>query len=367
MRRANDIGSIFPVDSVVAPSGSAAPRAGFRTERNVRFVSLCREALAVIARRHAAEGRRRVLLPAYTCRTVVDPFAGDGWTCAYYGVGLDLRIDLDSLVSTCRAFDPDIVLVHPYYGRGLSGRELDALAGLRRPGRVFVEDLTQGVFSTEAADVFDYYTGSLRKWMAMPDGAFVASDRHPFAAEEFSDEENRAYVDVELAAMRLRGDYYASGDVRTKDVSRQVDKAAQTFFSRPIAPHAMSRYSQAVVAQADFDFIAKRRLANYGHLLAHLKTDVLSPVCDDLSCVTTAPLYFPVLVPDRERVVRALIAENVYAPVLWPVPDEEALVSAAVREIYGHILALPVDQRYSETDMDRMCSVVNSIRGGMSC
>jgi len=358
--QANDIGSIYPVDSVVVPSGCVVPRAGFRTEKQVRFFSLCREALCAIARRHAAEGRKRVLLPAYTCHTVVDPFAEGGWNCGYYGIGLDLRIDVDSLVSTCRSLDPDVVLVHPYYGMGLSGRETDALADLKRPGRVFVEDLTQCVFSTEANGVFDYYTGSLRKWMAMPDGAFVTSDVRVLNADAEAAGENAPYVDVELAAMRLRGEYYASGDARVKDVSRQVDKAAQSFLSGPIVPHAMSRYSQAVAAQADFDALVNRRRANYARLLGHLRAAAVTPVCDDISCVTSAPLYFPVLAEDRDRVSRALIGANIYAPVLWPVPNEGVLVSPAVRDIYGHILALPVDQRYSEQDMERMCSVINA-------
>jgi len=361
--RANDIGSIYPIDSVVPSLPCvAAPRAGFRAERDIRFFALCREALGVLARRHATPGGRRVLLPAYTCQTVIDPFVENGWSCAFYGVDLNLHIDLDSLLSTGRAFDPNLVVVHPYCGMGLTDRELDALAQLKQPGRLFVEDLTQCIFSAETNGVFDYYTGSLRKWMAMPDGAFLSTDR-PCGGldDEMPAEEHAAYVSVELAAMRLRGEYYASSDEEVKTVSRHVDKAAQALICDTRTPHAMSRYAQSVLAQADFGEIISRRRANYTYFFEHLHTSAATPVCRDLSRVTSAPLYFPILAADRTRVHRALIAENVYAPILWPVLDSRVFVTEDVRTVYDRLLALPIDQRYSESDMERICSVLNAL------
>lgn len=354
-----DIGSIYPIEGVV-PFGVGSPRAGFRTEKHLRFVSLCREALSLIARRHAAEGNRRVLLPAYTCHTVNDPFLLNGYHCGYYGVRTDLRIDVESLDVQCSVLDPDIIVVHPFHGMDLDEAELAALSSLKRPGRIFVMDLTQCVFSTAKSPLFDYYVGSLRKWMPMPDGAFIASDWHELDSLDSFLPENEAYVDTELAAMRLRGEYFASGDVRIKNVSRGVDKAAQSFVTHSVDPHEMCAYSKFVTSVADFDEIARRRMENYRYLFDNLKAPGILPLCDGLSRVTCAPLYFPVLVSDRVSLVQKLIDERIYAPVLWPIPGEEVLINEMVQTLYNSFLAIPIDQRCGVDEMKRICEVVRS-------
>ena len=355
----HDIGSIYPIESVV-PRGSARPCAGLRKEKHIRFLSLCREAFSLIARHHEKDGQKRVLLPAYTCHTVCDPFLLNGWRCDYYGARKDLRIDVDSLRNRCADFDPDIIVAHPYHGMDLDAGELDALSALKRPGRIFVEDLTQCVFSTAKHPLFDYYVGSLRKWMPMPDGAFISSDRHELESMGESLPENAAYVDTELAAMRLRSEYFASGNVRIKEVSRSVDKAAQSFIAHSVDPHEMSAFSMATNGLADLNDIACRRMANYQYLFDHLESPGVTRICENMLRITSAPLYFPVLVRNRAELVRKLVAERIYAPVLWPIPNDDVLINESVKQLYACFLAIPVDQRCGIEDMKRICEVALS-------
>lgn len=354
-----DIGSIYPIDSVVAGEGGET-KPGCRTEMNVRLFSLCREGLSAIARVHSG-GKKRVLLPAYTCRTVVDPFRTNGWTCAYFGLGLDLRINIASLEEQYRALDPDVVVVHPYYGMDLDGNELAALRKLKTSGKIFVEDLTQGVFSTAKDDVFDYYTGSLRKWFPMPDGAFVTSDKYSLGAYAAPLGENSRYLAVELSAMYLRGKYFDEGDTRVKEISREVDKAAQAFICDDADPHDMSAYSRSVVANADIDALRAARERNFKFLFENLHNPSVTKICYDLVHLTTTPLYFPVLVRNRAELLARLIPERVYALILWPIPNEDVLVDDATRTLYDSILAIPIDQRYDVDDMRRIIDIVDSV------
>ena len=74
-----DIGSIFPLynEDIALVN---------RTERNnavqgsrINF-SLCREAMFAVASKYESSSKV-VLIPAYTCQTVIDPFIQLGWTC----------------------------------------------------------------------------------------------------------------------------------------------------------------------------------------------------------------------------------------------------------------------------------------------
>lgn len=79
-----DIGSIFPLyDEDIALVN--------RTERNnvvqgsrINF-SLCREAMFAVASKYESSSKV-VLIPSYTCQTVIDPFVQLGWTCYFYNI-----------------------------------------------------------------------------------------------------------------------------------------------------------------------------------------------------------------------------------------------------------------------------------------
>ena len=81
--------------------------------------------------------------------------------------------------------------------------------------------------------------------------------------------------------------------------------------------------------------------------------------CENIGEVTTAPLYFVIYVQDRNELQTSLAAEHIYAPVIWPVPNEEVLINETVKSIYETVLAIPVDQRYNEADMKKIIEIIN--------
>lgn len=348
-----DIGSIFPVDTLDVTTGNnqALP---FGDEPHVQYFSLCREALSVIARSLGINGK--VMIPAYTCQTVITPFTELGWSCCYFGITKDLRIDIDSFKKTYTSFHPDIVIVHPYYGRDLNDEEVSVLLELKREGCVFIEDLTQCLYSSMRNSVFDYYVVSLRKWFPIPDGAALFSVKHGLEFFKTELKENSAFVEQELDAMYLRGLYYKSNDVRLKDVSRRIDKRAVGYVATDVTPHLMSKYSCTVLRDYNVKAAAERRLLNYRYLDDTL--DAIGVRKLDHKEVTSAPLYFPIFVENREALIQKLIDHRIYAPVLWPVKTEGLLENESVRRIYDQILAIPCDQRYDERDLKRLVECI---------
>ena len=74
---------------------------------------------------------------------------------------------------------------------------------------------------------------------------------------------------------------------------------------------------------------------------------------------THAPLYLPVYVKERDSLQRFLAGYGIYAPVLWPVGEENKdFLQGDGTYIFEHMLALPIDQRYDAGDMEQLAEVL---------
>lgn len=351
-----EIGSIFPLsDSVLSQAES--DQALFPSDRI--YYSLCREALCDIAM--LLNGTvKRVLIPAYTCQTVITPFEECGWQCVYFPIKKDLRIDTRGLVKLVEDKKPSLVVVHPYYGMDLNEEEMAMLVSIKEKGIDIILDLTQCLFSTKKYPFATFIVASYRKWMPIPDGGYLINlSNHESIRQPKS--ENTEFTEREQAAMYLRGQYFASGGQRTKDISIRLSKAADHIAESNIKPHRMSQVAYNLLKEEDFEYNKQSRFVNYTYLFHNIqKSEKVSKVCGELNAVTTAPLYFTIYVKDRSELQKQLAQDAIYAPVIWPVEDDRVLINDEVRYIYEHILAIPCDQRYNEKDMRRAVEIINN-------
>ena len=350
-----EVGSIFPINSEsinLAESGKAE-FAGNRI-----FYSLCREALYDIALSHN-DSNKIVLIPAYTCKTVITPFKEAGWKCVFYSINKNLRIDVQNLTATSAKYQPTLIVVHPYFGMDLNTEEVLILNELNAKGITIVLDLTQCIFSTCSYPFVSYTVGSYRKWFPIPDGGFLdynSNERTILQPEE----ENLEFSERELAAMYLRNQYFGNGEQLTKDISIRLSKAADHIAESNITPHKMSLIAYNMLIREDSETNQHRRFENYSFLFKNVhESKMVEKVCKNLHEVTTAPLYFTIFVQNRSTLQRLLAQDAIYAPVIWPVEDDAVLINEDVKYIYDHLLAIPCDQRYDEKDMQRAIDIIN--------
>jgi dTDP-4-amino-4,6-dideoxygalactose transaminase len=350
-----EIGSIFPLSDLVLSQAEAA-QAQFPSDRI--YYSLCREALCDIAK--ALNGTtKKVLIPAYTCQTVITPFEECGWQCVYFPIKRDLRIDTHGLVRLVEDANPSLVVVHPYFGMDLNDEEVATLVSVKERGIDIVLDLTQCLFSTKRYSFVTFIVASYRKWMPIPDGGYLIniSNRESIRQPE---NENTEFTEREKAAMYLRGQYFGNGERRTKDISIRLSKAADHIAESNIKPHKMSQIAYNLLQIEGKEHNQQRRFDNYSYLFHNLyESSKVAKVCHDLKEVTTFPLYFTIYVENRRELQRLLAQDAVYAPVIWPVEDDCVLINDEVKYIYEHILAIPCDQRYDENDMQRVVDILN--------
>lgn len=350
-----DIGSIYDVsiEEMLKDKDSS-----FHIDNHLLF-SLCREALYSIASSKAH--CNKVLLPAYTCDTVIAPFRQLGWECYYYGVNKDLRIDIKSFILEYNNIKPSIIVVHPYYGMDLTQEEIDILRQAKDDGAEIIVDITQCIFSEQRIDFADYYVGSYRKWFPIPDGGFLYSNDNKTNNIASPQKENSVFTLTQMSAMILRRMYFETNDEQIKLLSRNLTKSADIYSEEKITPHLMSNISKNIIQDTDIELNKERRLTNYRFLFYNInQNNNITFVNNDLSLVKSAPLYFPIYVKDRDKLQKKLIEHHVYAPILWPIEDDNVIINSTIEEIYNTILAIPIDQRYNIDDMTKIAHIINN-------
>lgn len=356
-----EIGSFFPIylsRDTVRSLPEHVP------DKQTYYYSLCREALLEIAK-HYKTDNKRVIIPAYTCQTVIDPFVQEGWECRYYDVTRNLRIKSESIITLSESFRPSVCIVHPFLGADFTSEELDTISHIKQSiGCLMVEDITQCIFTSLQHDIFDILVGSYRKWFSIPDGGFlrIMNSNQNFAISKEDYTESEQFVSLQSDAMYLRGVYLKSGDENIKEISRRIGNMSMYEINNVIKLHKMSEYSYKLMTNSNIEDIQRRRKENYQFLHDNLKDfDNVTLVRSSNTEVVSAPLYFPIYVKDRALFQKSLCQEKIYAPVLWPIKTPEVLVSPDVEYIFNHILMIPCDQRYDYTDMKRVVDVISQM------
>lgn len=352
-----EVGSIFPLSDMDILQAQAQSETASYADGKI-YYSLCREAFFDIAE-SMKESNKTVLIPAFTCQTVITPFEVSGWNCVYYPIQKNLRIDSNYLSDLAGRLHPAIVVAHPYFGRELNEEEVSTLRSISEQGAKILLDLTQCIFSAIRYPFVSFTTGSYRKWFPIPDGGFLECNDSTYSIAQ-PETEHHEFTERMTEAMYLRGQYFCNGEQRTKSISIWLNKYANSVAECNTVSHKMSRLAYNLLKKEDKVHNQNCRFKNFAYLFRNInENDRITKACRNLSEVTTAPLYFTIYVDDRSALQRLLAQESVYAPVIWPVEDEKVLINETVSYIYEHLLAIPCDQRYDEKDMQRAVEIIN--------
>lgn len=362
-----EIGSIFEIDREQTDSAGRRPNLEdpFYAKGYLArcMVSSGRDALALAIRRirqDCGPARFCCLLPMYTCETVIAPFVHAGAELHFYPADRYLRPDAAQFEKHLAADRPQVVLVHAHYGVDTLAAVRPQLKAYREQGGIVIEDLTQCIFMPPDGQA-DYYVMSLRKWLGIPDGGMVAAKRPVLEAP---DGERTDFTEWKWRAMTAKQDYlkqveaYAPSDAeKRKKAFLSAHRTAEEMLDRDLAVYGMSQRSLQRLRQTDFGLIRQRRAENAAYLSRALADapGIISPL---LYTGTAAPLYFPVYVQNQTQVQQALSAQDIYAPVLWPVPGQISGLTEQTAYLYQHMLALPCDQRYGCADMARVADAL---------
>lgn len=301
---------------------------------------------------------KTVLLPAYICESVISPFINQGYKCYFYEINKDLSPNIDSIL----LFNNIGVFLHMgYFGFHTNENLLEVLRYLKKLSTIVVEDITHTLFSKLVRfEENDFYVASIRKWIGLPSGGFLASSRVHIdkvlnKSESFSEIRREALVN--------KGKYIRYGDENLKEVYLNQFSKAEALLNQDIGAYSIDSLSRELINSLEFDELIKKRKENFMQLLTGLHgQDFIEPLFLDMD-EGVCPLFFPVVIKnDRDEVRRRLINKKIYCPVHWPIPNQ--ILGQRIKRklgIYNNTLSIPCDQRYGSKDMQRIISVLKTI------
>ena len=314
-----------------------------------------RDALKAFAR---LAGKRRVLLPALCCESMILPFRQNGWEIGFYRLRADYSADEADVLA--KLGDGSVLLYMRYFGiRAFTDDFLETLRGSGR-GLLFLEDRTHDLLVPRVAGGFqpDAVVASLRKWAALPEGGVLQTGLGTVAASTDS-----RYGELRLAAMEEKSRFLENGDMELRAAYTEKLRRAESLLDASAEPAAMHPRFRQIAEGLDYAAILAARRRNIRRL-----RDRLAPLLSDgtLRLLTPEPeksgLYLPVLLRERAGVLQELYRRRLYCPqTIWPEPAAAADICPVCHFVTEHILALLCDQRYHETEIDYLADSLTEI------
>lgn len=327
---------------------------------NSVYLSSGRDALKLLLK-NLKDDKKIVILPGFTCETVILPFKYEGYEIHYYNIDKNLNINIDDFIYKINKFKPSIILMHSYFGFDTLKKIWKKFDEIDVSNIKIIEDITQVLYSNKNIHKVDYIVSSLRKWFAIPDGGALTSVRKK-SFNENNLKMNKKVLDLSIKAFDLKG-LYMKNKINDKNEFLETFNKAKDEYLNWNEIFSMSEESKNILKNIDRDYLIKSRRENYKYLLKKLGDNgIIEPIFKEINS-DVVPLYFPVLINGyRDFIQRRLAKKNIYCPVVWPKSDLiKSDIDINTEYIYKNILCIPCDQRYGQKDMEIILDEINKI------
>lgn len=317
------------------------------------YLSTCRSAIDICLKQIKTD-KKIALLPSFTCHAVVEPFIKNEYLVFPYAIKENFEIEIDKLLKQIEMVRPSVILIHDYFGINTNRKIKDSVVEsmLKKMRIQIIVDRTQSMFSTYQQIRRDYCVGSIRKWLGIPDGAFVNLNLNVV-------NEDKELSDSKCKAMLYKYNYIVKNKGE-KETLLGLYRKAEGILDARLCAYRMSDLSMKIISNTSFDNLKEIRRRNYTILSQGLtKCSFIKVPFTELD-ETEVPFYFPVFVQiDRIGLQKYLADNNVYATVIWACPDIFInLIDEVSDRIYKEILCIPCDQRYTEDDMTYIVNLI---------
>lgn len=277
---------------------------------------------------------KRVFLPRYTCVSLQDALEAVGVPYELYSIDenfLPVKIDPD---------EKDLVLLTDYFGL-LDDRIKQASKSYLH---VFV-DCTQAFYMHPIDYAYNGY--SCRKFFGVNDGAYLIIPENTFNDDIISNY-NHLPVSQSLNNIGFLINSIENGTNECyQDYKRNEERLVDEGLRR------MSPFTMKMMASIDYKTPAEKRIKNYRVL-----ENILSDVNDlHFSCSCGVPYIYPLLV-NKNGLREYLIENNIFVSRWWKRVMDFSESTEFEKRLSQFLIPLPIDQRYSEKDMEYIAKKV---------
>ncbi len=269
---------------------------------------------------------KTLYLPYFLCNSVADTCKKVGVAVEYYSIDIQFRP-----IFTKTLGDGEWLYVVNFYGQ-LSD---ETLLHLKQAHKNILVDNAQAFFCQPLPGVDTLYT--CRKFFGVTDGGYLYTD----ARLEADLEQDCSYDRMVFLFGRMEqgaGEFYSQYAANNHRLSGEPIKQ-------------MSKATQNLLKSYDYDRICTQRRANFARLHGHFQNHNKLTLS-----VPDGAFMYPLYVENGTAIRKELQTKRIFIPTLWP--DVLALCDQTMPEyaMANNILPLPVDQRYTEADMDAIAA-----------
>lgn len=277
-----------------------------------------------------------VYVPYYTCIVVIEPLQKLGIDFSYYHINKNLEIAEPISVA-----EGEYIIYTNYFGlKDKYVRELIE-SGIYKD-RLIVDN-AMAYYAPAWRDVPTAYCP--RKFVGIPDGG-IAYINNGIDVQEVDVSYDR------VSHLIKRYDLDAEGGYQDFHVNEDG------LMGQPIK--RMSQLTQALMKSIDYEHVKSLRKRNFAILHKALAggNALCLPEPESYEC----PLIYPYLCND-EGLKNYLISKRIYVATYWPNTYDWCKPEDLEWHLADCCLALPIDQRYDEADMQRIIDEIKTYQG----
>lgn len=298
-------------------------------KKNMYLFSTGRDALFSVYKKLSG---KRIWIPDFLCEAVFQPLRDIDSEICFYHIGIDLKSELNFQPKT-----DDFVLIINYFG--FFDENLYSFCKIKGCG--IISDVTHIIFDkdkmSEISDLSYFVIGSLRKFFASPDGAFLLSESEAEIKNEYRYEflKMRTYGFFSRFYSSINGFNNDENLLFLKGAEKLLDESDDYGFS-------IGYLSENILKSFSVDDYSEKIKSNFNYLNSVFETEYnfFSP-------------YFPLIFSDKEKrdlYRKKLFSEKIFVPVHW---DTEFLGDK--KNILSDIIfSVPCDYRYDSEDMKKV-------------
>lgn len=276
----------------------------------------------------------KIAIPYFTCEVILEPLRRNGISCRFYNINEKFELSDDIILDT-----GEYLLYTNYFG--LKDEYIKALY-VKYKNKLIVDN-AQALYSPSDLSEHTFY--SPRKFVGIPDGGIA------FTNSETSINYKTATSFQRCSHLMKRIDLdaqqgYRDFKINDSDISNQEIQF-------------MSRLTTRLIDSIDFEKIRQTRTRNFSIIHNCLHRSNLLPLV--LSSTSICPMAYPYLTDDPNLRQR-LIDNKIFVATYWPNVFEWCSESDLEYQLAKNIIPFPIDQRYSEEDMERIVNITLSTK-----
>lgn len=319
-----------------------------------------REAISLIIESLMLTQSDTVLLPAYCCRSMDDPFILKGVKVEYYRLNEDLSVNIKYLTDCIVHTTPRLIMTMNYYGFTDTGNCVDTIKK-NHPSITIIEDFSHCLFTFDQNfnPNVDYYFASIRKSIGIFDGGICMSNH--FVDSSIIRQQETLFTSKRVQSSHLKALYQYSYDQELKNKSKSLFREAENNLDEYNGEiYRISETSLTVIRNTDVELYKYAREENYQHLYKCIKNITGIEILFAPTIKNHSPFAMPILFKERETVQTILGDTGIYAPVLWTIKNKAKVTCPISKKISENMLAIPIDQRFDYWDIEEIGERINN-------